>query len=91
MVEVYARMVRDVGFPIAVSGVLLWFLLTRLDPALGKLSDAMVDFTATIRRQTVSFEQAAKIGEENNERLRQLMGDAPWRRDSRETTRATTP
>lgn len=82
--EAYARIIRDLGFPATVAGVLLWFLLARLAPSIEVLTQTMHEFKQVMVRQTAAFERATEASVENNERLRQMMGDSPWNKQRRE-------
>jgi len=40
-VDVFSRVVVQVGFPVVVAGVLLWFLLTRFESTMDTITDRM--------------------------------------------------
>lgn len=90
--------VQTVGFPVVVAGVLLWFLLMKVVPSteelskvIGQNSRAVDELSMTSRAQTKTYQAleeavrgAMSVSEENNRRLRQMMGsDEAWRPSNR--------
>jgi hypothetical protein len=45
-VDIASRVIVQVGFPVVVAGVLLWFLLTRFQTNIALISDRMAHNTA---------------------------------------------
>jgi len=58
MVDVASRAIVQVGFPIFVAGVLLWWMLTRFDSVIERMehnAEVLDAFVAEMRAQTVEI------------------------------------
>jgi hypothetical protein len=66
----YVKIIQDVGFPIAVAA----FVLVRLNGKVGKLADAMVDLTVTMKAFVVQTDANLKV-EQSLEELRTKASD----------------
>jgi len=60
-VDVASRAIVQVGFPVVVAGVLLWFLLTRFEGNMSTITERMAANTAAAGR-LVAVEEA-QMGE----------------------------
>ena len=82
-VDVAARAVTTVGFPVVVAGALLWFLLTRfqtnMDAITGRMernAGALEAFTAELRTQTVELKAQTQLLEQEGRLMAQMADDA---------------
>src|SRR5215470_20111853 len=63
-VDVASRVIVQVGFPVVVAGVLLWFLLTRFQDNMNTIS----------LRMAANTDAAAKLVQSEENMLRELQG-----------------
>jgi len=54
-VDIASRAIVQVGFPVVVAGVLLWFLLTRFQHNMDAITTRMEANTAAMQAQTQSL------------------------------------
>ena len=80
----WVRVVRDIGFPIAVAAYLLWSVV----PAIEGLRRAISVQTRTFVELARDLDESMDITDDTNHRLQQMMGDAPWRAQTRRSDRA---
>jgi hypothetical protein len=89
-VDVASRVVVQVGFPVVVAGVLLWFLLTRFQEnmnaittrmernaiVVGAFVDELKLHTAELKAQTAYLGEQEKLLGEQGKLMGQIAGDA---------------
>jgi hypothetical protein len=82
-VDVASRAVVQVGFPVVVAGVLLWFLLTRFQSNMDAITTrmehnagAVEGFTAELHAQTVELQAQTRFLEQETRLMGQIQADA---------------
>jgi hypothetical protein len=82
-IDVASRAVVQVGFPVVVAGVLLWFLLTRFQTNMDAITTrmehnagAVEGFTAELHAQTVELQAQTRFLEQETRLMGQIQADA---------------
>ncbi len=98
-VDVAARAVTTVGFPVVVAGALLWFVLTRFQANMDAITTRMEHnaasleaFTSALETQTVELRAQTEFLEQQSRLMGQIAADAARLVDLRlSETRARPP
>jgi hypothetical protein len=82
-VDVAARAIATVGFPVVVAGALLWFLLTRFQASMDVITtrmehnaDALERFVTELQAQTVELKAQTRFLGDESKLMVQIAGDA---------------
>jgi hypothetical protein len=82
-IDVASRVIVQVGFPVVVAGVLLWFVLGNFTESMNiitarmeKNAEVVEGFTGELRTHTIELKQQTAFLAEQSKLIGQIAGDA---------------